>query len=39
MVEQVSRSKIGETSMSAVVMAVFEFDADERITSGGRHTI
>jgi limonene-1,2-epoxide hydrolase len=32
MVEQVSRSKIGDTPISTVVMAVFEFDADGRIT-------
>jgi limonene-1,2-epoxide hydrolase len=32
MVEQVSRSKVGDTQISTVVMAVFEFDADGRIT-------
>jgi limonene-1,2-epoxide hydrolase len=32
MVEQVSRSKVGDTPISTVVMAVFEFDADGRIT-------
>jgi limonene-1,2-epoxide hydrolase len=31
MVEQVSRSKIGDTPISTAVMAVFEFDADGRI--------
>jgi limonene-1,2-epoxide hydrolase len=32
MVEQVSSSKVGDTRISTVVMAVFEFDADGRIT-------
>ena len=32
-VEQVSRSKVGDTPISTVVMAVFEFDADGRITT------
>ena len=32
MVEQVSRSKIGDTPISTVVMAVFELNADGRIT-------
>jgi limonene-1,2-epoxide hydrolase len=32
MVEQVSRSKVRDTPMSTVVMAVFEFEADGRIT-------
>jgi limonene-1,2-epoxide hydrolase len=32
MVEEVSRSKIGDTPISTVVMAVFEFDADGRIS-------
>jgi limonene-1,2-epoxide hydrolase len=31
MVEQVSRSTVGGTEITAVVMAVFEFDAHERI--------
>lgn len=32
MVEQVSRARVGDTPVSTVVMAVFEFDADGRIT-------
>ncbi len=32
MVEQVSRARVGDSLISAAVMAVFEFDADGRIT-------
>jgi len=32
MLEQVSRAKVGDTPISTVVMAVFEFDEEGRIT-------